>query len=738
MKRSGFTLIELIVVMALSAILLTIIAIPLINSLNLTRAAQGFAEAQSKARQLIARIETELGNAAAVRDNTGDRGSLNIVIPSDSGADVTVQLPFSKLDFVKPAEGDPTLRQVDPGSGKVSFIDPDTGKVDPTLGGPKGQTTFPAAPGNTMVRYWIGLRDPFSQYSNPYVRYRTSSGALWQVDRGGQDNLYVLWRAEVPMREWENVDADPEAEWVGNNDFFERDAVSGGPVIDDPDFFTVYPGDPAAKLERVQRWMNQGTIVTEVSRYDMVMPEVDQASQRLALNGTVPQVVPLVRFQPTRINAEPALGQTAVGTGDETANAEKVGPDVFTTEYGMWSSLFMTVYPGLYPTAFGPGPASAGAVRAPYQVGSRFIFSQDDPGLGQVLRGSDNSLLFSVQAYHDARNSVSPYPFTQAVAPASYILPWSEYFVPVVPDPSSGRVSASFDIREVGSLTSGAFGSFENRGPTIQNAMPNEGTFQPGVHVGPAIPQQQDVTDNNPQANWASFDWFDWKRGDVGVNRRFNKLWDAFPGLAPNLDRAEYVKRFIDLRDVPQPGAPSPLGPTSAEGSGWARASIVPGSEVIVGPDQRPGSNYGRYVRYTRTTQRPVGPNQYYINYVDQIEPDWAALGFAGADYDPMTYNPTNFLSAILQAQYRAGYVELNSRYGEPIPDSDLAGNPTGRIFVTYRFQFTEPADVVTVDYDSAEHMEIVLTVRNYAQTTLPSPQNVTVRGSAEVRNFLR
>ena len=71
-----------------------------------------------------------------------------------------------------------------------AFIDPVTGKEDPTLENPKGQVMLPVAPGSTLVRYWIGLRDPFSPYNNPY-------DGLLLARNGQRDNLYVLYRAEV-------------------------------------------------------------------------------------------------------------------------------------------------------------------------------------------------------------------------------------------------------------------------------------------------------------------------------------------------------------------------------------------------------------------------------------------------------------------------------------------------------------------------------------------------------------
>jgi len=160
------------------------------------------------------------------------------------------------------------------------------------------------------------------------------------------------------------------------------------------------------------------------------------------------------------------------------------------------------------------------------------------------------------------------------------------------------------------------------------------------------------------------------------------------------------------------------------------RATIAPGSESVHGPDQRPGPNYGSLIRYARVSSLPVGPNQYYINYTDLPEPDWAAVLGGAPSYDPKDYVPGDFVSAVLQPQYRAGYLELNSRFGEPIPE--------GNIYVSYRFLFTEKNDRVVVDYNTAESMEVVLTIKNFPHSALPLAQSVTVKGSTAVRNFFR
>src|SRR5437660_1537276 len=83
--RRAFTLIELLVVIAITAILMTLIVVPLIQSFNLTRAAQGWAQAQDKARTLTERIAREINGAVGTRENAGVKGALDIVVPSPVG-----------------------------------------------------------------------------------------------------------------------------------------------------------------------------------------------------------------------------------------------------------------------------------------------------------------------------------------------------------------------------------------------------------------------------------------------------------------------------------------------------------------------------------------------------------------------------------------------------------------------------------------------------------------------------
>lgn len=741
-SRSAFTLIELITVMAITAILLTIIVVPVVQSFNLTRAAQGFADAQNRARSVISRIEREISNSAGVRDNSGQKGSLYIMLPDSAGTPTALLLSYVKLDIQAPAQGDPGSRV------GTAFRDPDTSKVDPTLQAPKGQMRLPGVPGNTIVRYFVCRRDPFSAYNNPFVQYKRPGGGNWLATAAGKDNLYVLMRAEVEPYVYQTIGGVPTR--VVNSAYFydlDRDADpnTSGPLLDDPTFMdplarnalggsaalnyaTPMAYDPADRDAMVRNWLNKASIVTEISRYDMIQPLVGKNDNTVVFDGVKPVVIPLVRFQPTRMNSEAAEAQLAVRPNEETDNSEKIGPTTYVTQMGSWADAFVQVFPSAYTPATGPVANSAGAVR-PVWPGGATLTTMPNANGDTAIFGPGGEY-FNIDRYKTLLSQGADYPFTRSLNLA--LLGGSvadrNLFIALNPDTTRGVIDAGFDIRHYGVDT----------GVPFAGRVPSNQTTEPGVDIGPTVTPADPVYQAGPA--WHTYS---------GVNQRFARLWNQWDSLWPNLaaapardDLANGCKRFIDLRVLPQAGPsaePSPLAPGLL-----ARASIVPGSETIYGPDQNPGPNFGKTVRYTRVPNIdsvPVGPNQYKINYTDRKEPDWAATyGFAAPNYDKASYNATDFLSSVLQARYRAGYVELNSRYGEPIPGDDVIGGTgaEGNIYVTYRFQFTEPNDVVTVDYGSTELMEVVLTIRNYPQTNLPNPQMVTVRGSAAVRNKLR
>ncbi len=733
--RRAFTLIELLTVIAITAILMTIIVVPMVQSFNLTRAAQAFSDAQDKARTLIEKIQREVNNAANIRDNSGLAGSVAVVVPNQPtpgnyGQDIVVTLPYQKLDIVRPAEGEP-------GATPGEFRNPYIGnKIDPTLQSPKGQTVLPVSTGFTIVRYFVGLRQPFEFDGTNYraLRYNNPYDGLLMVRGGGRDNLYVLYRAEVQPRVWQGPAAT--GSYVANADLFEVDA-QGNPVLDDPSFFTLLPGTDYdvntrvltaagnAKRLRIAQWQKRSVVQTEMYRYDMVSATY-RKSDRLVYHdlrtdvsdvvGTPeklrPRLLPTIQLKPSRVNGEMAEGLMAVRLGEETDYAGEVGPDVWRTQMGAWSGTTVRFYPAGW-NRNAPAFDDYLVMRLDPSDGHVKVFAYD-PGSGT----SDNSggvAIFDVTEYNRVTSNPQATdigPFNAAVLPGAAGL--RDIFVAMLPDSAQGKVTSSFGIDTV-------------RASTLGSPLPGGAAMnQPVADTGPAVTP---LNDPSATAPWA---------GATTINERFNRTWSdpAYAGLKP-----DKLHRFIDLRVTNQlDGSVSPLHPTA----GFGRGRIATGSEVVIGPDQNPGPNYGQPIRYTRTTRTP-GVNQYKINYVDQLEPiDYSFYGLATP---PAAYDANNFVSAIFQPRFKAGYVQLNSDPNVPLP--------VGNIRVYYRFQFSggrsagsssgidasqisARQDSVAVDYDTRQLMSILLTIRNYPQANIPNPQSVTLTATAKVRNYLR
>ena len=739
-RQSAFTIIELLTVMTITVILLTLIILPVFQSFNLTRQAQALADAQERGRLLTERISREVGDAVAVRGAGQVPATVNgeaIVLPSTSlilrlpkvtadgrvlapREEADVVAPFAKMDLILPAE----TGQKD---ANGNFIDPVTGKIDPTLQNVKGQVAVPVAPGSTLVRWFVGLQDPFKPYNNPY------DGLL--LNRSGdRDNLYVLYRVEVQPRVFRNVAGT--LRYAANTDFFEADA-DGNPILDDPRFFdpaffSVALGS-AGKTALVRNWLKKAVIVTQDSRYDMVQVLYDKQSRKVKQRNGVPEIVPLVQFRPTQVTSEPAESPTAARLGEESDGSINIAPDVFTTKLGSWSNATVRTWPAGWNSSdananeFLIGRTDANAGISGYAPGfSIFAYDPDSAG-DEMLSGTE---LFDVTAYINGLSGASRYPFSAGVSAANNRTGWltnaklRSLFSPYVLDSAKGKITGSFNISEVGDNATA---------PPAANPK-----NLPRVDVGEATTPRTatDLTGNFYDAKFA------------GVNNRFNKIWDLWEkdttnaaGLK-NLDPSR-IHRFINLGVVPQgDGTAGPLRPELG-----FKASIVPGSETVEGPDQIPGPNFGNLVRYVRVNGNP-GPNQYRINYTNLPAPsDYSLLGLtapATTGFNAATYDPQNLVSAIFQPQYRAGYIQLNSDPATPLP--------VGNITVAYRFQFTgvqqnavtgatgvgAKTDVFSVDYDSRELMSILLTMRSYPQSNLPNPQNITLKATAKVRNYIR
>lgn len=758
--RRAFTLVELITVIAITGVLLSIIIVPLFQGFNFTRTAQAYGDAQDRARVLVDKLTTEIGSASLVRDPNGVGGLVNIevpvpaqgkapdgtrVTPTNAGAIVLVGLPFAKLDIVTPSKEGRNP------AGPGTYIDPATGKVDPTLSAPKGQVTLPMAPGQTIRRYWIGRRNPFREYANPY------DGLLARAV-GGQDNLYVLYSAEIEP--YVPVNTGAGTVMSTNPRFFNADprTVNGAvsqPLIDDPNFFLPDRDgagniiDNNAKAVRIRNWIRRATILTEVSRYDMVLPAYERSTRLVNLDAIAgapgqytPRMVPLMQLKPSRVSNDPTTGQTASRLGEESDNGPEIGPEVFRGQYGQWSNLRVRIYPSGFTTGnfYAVGrKRSAQLIPGNYPSSNLNDFSVYLMDPVDVAPDTDDAIgleVFNASVYARSAATGRRYPFSDALSAANTVSGWlsstnTDYrdnFMPFVVNSATGSVVTGFPIGSVGNPTA---------------------AFPPlGVQNLPERPAGDSFTPtNDPAVGAGTFSDAQF----ASINRQFNKIWaDARNnqnGVPQWLGEVGGAHRFIDLRVTPQlDGTLGPLHPTSpfgaAAGSPLRRCRVVPGSEEVFGPDQNPGPNYGSLIRYRRVTREP-GPNEYRINYGDLPEPDYAALGLA---VPPANYTAGNFVSAVIQPRFRAGYVQLCSQPEVPIPAQmtevdPITGNTVagpGEVRVAYRFQFTGNNDIVAVDYDTRDLISILLTIRNYPQSTVPNPQTVTLKATAAVRNFTR
>ena len=785
MMKKAFTLIELLTVMAITAVLLTLIVLPIFQSFNLTRAAQAFADAQDKGRTLTDRIARETGEAVSVRDAASTVIQLPAIDPvtrkpkNDGTVDENV-LPFTKLDLVPPAQGDPSASVKNP-DGSITYRDPATGKLDPTLTRPKGDVNLQVVPGATIVRWFVGLRDPLSPYNEPYT-------GLLMARNGTRDNLFVLRRAEVqPFVYRLRKDGSGTRKWRPNLAYFrsDDDRNDGGEwdtrIIDydDPRFFiadgkylpdglvdTLANRQPdPEKNNRVARWAGlavdpQNTsiavqnavsrdvvIQTEVSRYDMIRPVVVGSPPQPDPNAPVTaRVVPLVQFRPTRVANEPAAGSAAARPGEAVDGLDRIGPDTYRTTRGLWTDAIVRYYPaGYMPTANAFMEVASVAPN-----GNAFISLgvPDASGLDQAT----GPALFDLNGYERSMARGDANPFTASLNAASLSTEDARRaFTPFRVLTATGKIVTSFPIEQIG--TSAVQGS---AGPNLPH-LPRVLTLNAMTPVE-AGKNVQTGAYGDPGLTSAPLSPY----GTTGyeINRAFNRVWNEHPDLQGSL------QRFLDLRFVPLPdGSPSPLNPIYLGGAsgfafqnvntlGWEnRVRIVPGSDEVYAPDQNPGPGYGAVVRYTRVTGNP-GPNQYRLVYADLPEPTVVAgssgpgqvsreayQNLLGLDASEMgTFDPTqapasgyqadNVASAVIQPRFKAGYLQFDSDPNVPLP--------AGPVTVRYRFQMNGPADTFAVDLDTREIMQILLTIKNYPQSNAPNAQTVTLKSTATLRNALR
>jgi prepilin-type N-terminal cleavage/methylation domain-containing protein len=206
--------------------------------------------------------------------------------------------------------------------------------------------------------------------------------------------------------------------------------------------------------------------------------------------------------------------------------------------------------------------------------------------------------------------------------------------------------------------------------------------------------------------------WFQYPAEGVifatdAINARYNNALSQDPNNAPN------IRRYVSLMDLDNDGAMD----DARNHLTFPSASIVPGSEVVIGPDQRPGPNYGSPIRYQRVSASNATPglNQYRILYQDAApyQEVRRAYGFA--------------------PQLLRGYIEFYSDPRTPLP-------PDTEIIVTFFYRFNQNGDSYVADYQTRRLMNLKVGLKFYGAqqpvnyslaTQLEAPNIVQVRGGA-------
>ncbi|MCH8273644.1 MAG: prepilin-type N-terminal cleavage/methylation domain-containing protein [Armatimonadetes bacterium] len=685
MKRhtqSAFTLVELLVVIAITAILITIVAIPLLQGFRFTQTGLAFAEAQQSARQVVERIGMELSRAAAVMDNSAPAAGIQVELPlrrvDGSPFDRrygSVLIHNAKIDILPASKGDPGSPQFNPGRNRI----------DPTLKAPIGQINVPVSPGQALVRYWIGLRSPFTppsvagHYVNPWRPILV--GADGTQPGPVDENLYVLYRAEIVPWIW---DADLGT-LVPNPEFFAIDPLTGEIVIDDPGFFVwdrtaaeIPDGDVNAHHLRLANWKAVSTVVVRQRRTDLIIPEIDEATGDAIYDPypldpvyEIPRVRSLIIFQPVRVNNEPATSNDVFRSGVEVIDNEgSVAPEYFQTEMASWTKNSLVRFFRADPRT--SSPYYLGRWRQPTGASFTENFKLElvwfDPTI-DLDEFNDGAIYFDLSRYMEAADAAGPVFIGDYMGLSGPVLSAPELLLFRL-DTDRGRILTDFPVEHALGFT-----------PALTTSVVNA-----------------NLVDWVTSSTAATYD----PTGELG-------------------------RRFVDLRGLSPLTANTfnPLG-TFAFSFPLRASRIVPGSEEVIGPDQRPGPNFGRPVRYSRVAPgQEAGLNQYKINYTDIPEPS-DYMTFLGVP-DP---GSNSDVRRYIQPRFKKGYIELYSDPTLPLP--------VGNIRVTYDFQLNEPGDIVTVDYNSAQQIQVELTLLRFPSTSHPAPQSVTMKEVVTVRNLQR
>lgn len=637
--RQGFTLIELLVVIAITAVLFFLLVRPLIESLRLTQRAQLQAAAQDSARKTLEIISRELASAVYVFDNashpftaTGTpRASdvlftnfLDLDIPTDpnstdanAGQTVVAHAFNAKLDFV-PARHSSGGGLVDPTTGEpISATQNGTGSATLNTTG----LQFPLAPGTTIIRYFIGLKDPTRSYRNTAEKL----GLKTTNNPNNVDNTYILYRVQFPLYK-KTTDANNVVTYSVNSDLLRTNTATGKPELDDPDFFRYVTANDTDWLSPTHAAYDGGTGAETVAQHNTRVDAWEKIAKPVI---TAPNIDLLVL--PRYADGTPIYDTNHVPSNGSTT--DPVLPN---------AAAVPTVK-----TSINFTPATVTADASPGT-------SSDYNSLGVPMNAADNGGLPYVPTVYTASSQSWGFPPHITLAPQGILSSTTPYYTTDIgtaaPSTVKGIVVNPGDLMEY--YHSGTTDMANPRGTPVYDIT------QGIVLQSTTIPHNYLPMSVNPDTGTLSFDTpaqpspNNQNTLQTGYDQ-YNRYWTAtadeinkgnLVACAAPITATQYgfnTPGLLDLTnlackpstnnsaeyDLTQYGDnsgsnTSPLSNLGQATTGLqcANAFIVPGSVRVYGPDQTPGPNLGNSILYTQASPSvPLTYNQYRVDYLNSL-----------------------------------------------------------------------------------------------------------------------
>lgn len=577
--RCAFTLIEILIVLALTTLLFALLLVPLVSAIKYTRQVQSLTAAQDAVRITRERLTRELSSAVFVFDGTGHRFQVPASVTVVAGDDLFTN--FLNLDIPTSASGTTTVAHAY--AAKLDFAMPrvnDTGVKDPTTGeaiayGPSTSGSavivspaqvFPAAAGASMVRYWVGLKDPTLPYNNNHEA---------SANRAKNDNTYILYRAQFQPYV-KSVAAGGAVSYPPETKLFALAADGKTAEIDDPDFFRYVKDTDINWLDAAHATYG----ATSGSAAHNIRVDEWRKIAKTVIPGPNVDLIQLPR------NADNTLAYDPSGTFAGIAHSGAAHDPVSDTYFPIVSTS----------VTFRPGTVSGDATPAT---------STEYTSSGVPLN-TETGLAFIPTVYTAAAQSWS-LPYHVTITPVSYSSSPTDttqpyYDTDLAPSTIPPYITAG-DVLEYYHVNGTALGAIAYNATTNTPLVPSGS----GYAIGGTKFVPLSVAPDSGTINFAT------PSLPKGPGFPLIREWSYTP--APGTST-------IDLRNPDDNGNLSVLPGGSVSSTIAAdNAHLVPGSIRVYGPDNGPGPNHGVRVLFTPINVNAAVPadNQFSVDYTTGI-----------------------------------------------------------------------------------------------------------------------